>query len=212
VGPAGAGKSTLAGHVQQDDSRVHVGLSLWRLPRSRLVRGAIALAPTIVIAALRKRRLRWREIKQMIRLDALRRVLRRMKSRHPIILLDEGPVFGISWLDLTFADRGAAAAKHLRRRRLKRGGRLLDAVVLVDASDETLATRIRTRAKAHRIRGESDAEIGRFADGFRRAFDRVLGDLEQSTRGELRVDTIRTDGSLNRSAARLQAALQSHGR
>src|SRR6185503_1428059 len=111
VGPAGAGKSTLAGHVQQDDSRVHVGLSLWGLPRSRLVRGAIALAPTIVIAALRKRRLRWREIKQMIRLDALRRVLRRMKSRHPIILLDEGPVFGISWLDLTFADRGAAAPK-----------------------------------------------------------------------------------------------------
>ena len=212
MGPAGAGKSTLAGHVQQDDSRVHVGLSLWGLPRSRLVRGAIALAPTIVIAALRKRRLRWREIKQMIRLDALRRVLRRMKSRHPIILLDEGPVFGISWLDLTFADRGAAAPKRWRRRLLKRWGRLLDAVVLVDASDETLATRIRTRAKAHRIRGESDAAIGRFADGFRRAFDRVLGDLEQSTRGELRVDTIRTDGSLNRSAARLEAALQSHGR
>src|SRR4051812_5642804 len=60
VGPAGAGKSTLAQNVHRADSDVHVGLSLWGLPRTRLVRGAIALVPTVVMAAMRKRRLRWR--------------------------------------------------------------------------------------------------------------------------------------------------------
>jgi hypothetical protein len=206
VGPAGAGKSTLAEQVQHDDGRIHVGLSLWGLPRKRLVRGAIALVPTIVISALRKRRLRKREIKQMIRLDALRRVLQRMKSRHPIILLDEGPVFGISWLDLTLAERGAKAPQRWRRRMLKRWGRLLNTVVLLDSSDATLAGRIRTRAKPHRMQGRSQAEIARFADGFRRAFDRVLAELDRT--GDLRIEAVRTDGPLNRSAARLRAALQ----
>ena len=56
------------------------------------------------------------------------------------------------------------------------------------------------------MREESDVAISRFADGFRRAFDRVLKELERS--GDVRIDAIRTDGPLNRSAVRLQAALQ----
>lgn len=208
VGPAGAGKSTLAQNVQRADSSVHVGLSLWGLPRARLVRGAIALIPTIVVAALRKRRLRWREITHMIRLEALRRVLRRAKSRHRIILLDEGPVFGISWLDLCFAKRGAQAPARWRRRAVARWAGLLDSVIFLDANDMTLAGRIRTRAKEHRMMKESDVAIGRFANGFRKAFDRVIAELGGS--GTLAVDAIRTDGPLNRSTARLRATLARH--
>ncbi|HEV8510112.1 MAG TPA: hypothetical protein VGQ48_06620 [Gemmatimonadales bacterium] len=208
VGPAGAGKTTLAQNVHRADSSVHVGLSIWGLPRSRLVRGALALVPTIVVAAVRKRRLRWREIAHMIRLDALRRVLRREKSRHRIILLDEGPVFGISWLDLSFAKRGAQAPAKWRRRALAKWSVLLDSVIFLDARDTTLAGRIRTRAKKHRMMKGSDVAIRRFAAGFRKAFDTVIAELSRT--GQLAVDEVRTDGHLNRSAARLRATLTRH--
>lgn len=211
VGPAGAGKSTLAQNVHRADASVQVGPNLWGLPRFRLMRGAIALVPTIVVSAMRKRRLRWREITQMIRLDALRRVLRRMKSRHRIILLDEGPVFGISWLDLAFAKRGAQAPARWRRRALERWSHLIDSVIFLDADDKQLAGRIRTRAKGHRMENGSNVAIQRFANGFRKAFEQVIGELK--TTGNVAVDQVRTDGQLSQSTARLRAKLarQRHG-
>ena len=208
VGPAGVGKTTLAQNVQRADASVHVGLSLWGLPRTRLMRGAIALVPTIVLAAVRNRRLRWREIAHMIRLDALRRVLRREKSRHRIILLDEGPVFGISWLDLCFAKRGAAMPAKWRRRALAKWASVLDSVIFLDAQNRTLAGRLRTRAKKHSMMKGSDMAIRRFANGFREAFDKVIAELGRS--GHLVVDQVRTDGRLDQSAARLKTTLARH--
>lgn len=213
VGPAGAGKSTLAQNVHRADSSVHVGLSLWGLPRRRLIAGAIGLIPTIVGAAARKRRLRWREIAQMIRLDALRRVLRRTKARkRGIILLDEGPVFGISWLDLAFAKRGAMAPEKWRRRSLRKWAGLLDTVILLDAQDATLAGRIRTRAKRHRMMNGTDRAIQRFANDFREAFEKVVTELAESDQARVVVDQVRTDGRLDRSATRLRATLARYRR
>jgi len=169
------------------------------------VRGAVSLVPTIVGSALRKRRLRWREITQMIRLEALHRVLRRMKSRHRIILLDEGPVFGISWLDLAFAKRGAEPPTRWRRRVLQRWARVLDSVILLDAGDDLLAARIRTRSKTHRMRNRSNRTIRHFAAGFRSAFESVIDEL--CTAGRLVVSEIRTDDTLPHTAARLKGAL-----
>lgn len=208
VGPAGAGKTTLAQNVQRA-SKVHVGLSLWEVPGSRLVQGALALVPTIIVSALRKRRLRWREIRRMIRLDALRHALRRKARRQKgprIILLDEGPVFGIGWLDVAFAERGTQAPVRWRRRVLRRWARLLDTVVLLDAGDRVLASRIRTRTKHHRMKKGSDVALRRFADAFRRAYETVIAELGAS--GTVAVRTVRTDDSLPRSTARLKAALQ----
>lgn len=214
VGPAGAGKSTLAQNVHRADSNVHVGLSIWGLPRRRLVSGAIALVPTVIVAAVRKRRLRWREIAQMIRLDALRRTLRRAKKAGKrggtTILLDEGPVFAISSLDLAIAQRGGKVPDKWRRRAIARWARLLDTVILIDAPDTKLADRIRTRAKQHRMAKRSDVAIQRFAKGFRNAFARVIGDLARIDESQLIVDRIRTDGRLDRSAERLRATLARH--
>ena len=214
VGPAGAGKSTLAQNVHRADSNVHVGLSIWGLPRRRLVSGAIALVPTVIVAAVRKRRLRWREIAQMIRLDALRRTLRRAKNAGKrggtTILLDEGPVCAISSLDLAIAQRGGKVPDKWRRRAIARWARLLDTVILIDAPDTKLADRIRTRAKQHRMAKRSDVAIQRFAKGFRNAFARVIGDLARIDESQLIVDRIRTDGRLDRSAERLRATLARH--
>jgi len=207
VGPAGAGKTTLAKGVRRADRTVHAGLSLWGLPRGRLLASAIALIPTMVKAAVRNQRLRWPEITHMMRLDALWQVLRREAARHRLILLDEGPVFALGWLDLCFARHGARAPAAWRRRAVAAWATVLDAVVFLDASDATLADRIRTRDKRHRMRNGTDAAIGRFAAGFRKAFDRVITELGRM--GHVVVEQLRTDGdSLDRSAARLLATLE----
>ena len=205
VGPAGVGKTTLAHKIQRVDPRVHVGLSVWGLPRARLLRGAIGLVPTIVMAVLRRRRLRWVEITYMIRLEALRRVLRRVKARHRVIILDEGPVFGMSWLDLAFAERGVRPPARWRRRTLARWVDVLDSVILLDAGNEELAERIRSRSKMHRMMNGSDRAIQRFANDYRKAFDTVIDDLGRA--GRLAVHQVRTDGPLNRSTARLKSML-----
>jgi hypothetical protein len=131
-----------------------------------------------------------------------------MKSRHRVIMLDEGPVFGMSWLDLAFADRGAQAPARWRRRALARWADLLDSVILLDADDSVLANRIRTRAKSHRMMNGSDGAIRRFTNGYRGAFDTVIDDLRRA--GHLAVHQVRTDGPLNRSAARLKTTLSRH--
>ena len=212
VGPAGAGKTTLAKGVSKQDATVRAGLSLWGLPRPQLIESALALIPTAIGSLLRggRARLKWGEMAQMIRLGALRRVVRREAERHRVILLDEGPVFALSWLDVFFArngDRAPARAAGWRRRVVADWASLLDVVVFIDASDSTLAQRIRTRDKEHMVKESSDEEIYGFSAGFRKAFDRVIAEISRA--GHLVVDALRTDHDpQDETAARLMERLQ----
>jgi len=213
VGPAGAGKSTLAQHVAARDGRVRTGISVWGLPRTHLLVSAIALLPTIVAAALGGHPLRWAEFAQMVRLGALRRAVRHMARAHRAIVLDEGPVFALSWLDVFFGRNGDPGYAAWRRRTLAAWARLLDVVVLLDATDPALAHRIRTRAKAHPVKHLADDEIYDFTAGFRRAFERVVTDLAAA--GALTVDTLDTEGlPPDLGADRLLTTLETacHGR
>jgi shikimate kinase len=208
VGPAGAGKSTLAKGVSKQDATVRAGLSLWGLPRPQLFESALALIPTAIGALLRggRARLKWGEMAQMVRLGALRRVVRREAAKHRVILLDEGPVFALSWLDVFFARNGDRAAGW-RRRMVADWASLLDVVVFIDASDSTLAQRIRTREKEHMVKERSDEEIYGFSAGFRKAFDRVIAEISRA--GHLVVDALRTDHDpQDETAARLMERLQ----
>src|SRR5205823_8983268 len=125
----------------------------------------------------------------MVRLGALRRVVRREAAKHRVILLDEGPVFALSWLDVFFARNGDRAVAW-RRRAIADWASLLDVVVFIDAADSTLAQRIRTREKDHMVKDRSDEDIYGFAAGFRKAFDRVIADISRS--GPLVDDAIKT--------------------
>jgi nicotinamide riboside kinase len=209
VGPAGAGKTTLARGVSAVDSTVRSGLSLWGLPRRRLLRSAASLLPTIVGAGLDRSRLRAGEIAQMIRLGALRQVVADESARHRVILLDEGPVFALSWLDMFFARNGDQVPAAWRRRVIEDWAKLLDVVVFIDASDITLANRIRTRDKPHMVKDLPDAEIFGFSAGFRRAFERAIGELAHAGGGHVVVDTLSTEtGPPNETAERLMSRLK----
>ena len=111
----------------------------------------------------------------------------------------------MSWLDLAFAERGVRPPARWRRRTLARWVDVLDSVILLDAGNEELAERIRSRAKVHRMMNGSDRAIQRFANDYRKAFDTVIDDLGRA--GRLAVHQLRTDGPLNRSTARLKTML-----
>jgi hypothetical protein len=182
VGPAGAGKSTLAKGVTAVDRSVRSGLSLWGLPRRRLIRSALALLPTMIGGGLKRARLRVGELAQLIRLDALRHVVVHEASRHRIIILDEGPIFALSWLDVFFARTGDRAPAAWRQRVITDWATLLDVVVFIDPSDIVAATRP--------AQTEDDA-VG-FSTGFRRALDRAISDLAHGG-GHFVVDSLKTD-------------------
>jgi hypothetical protein len=135
-------------------------------------------------------------------------VLRSTPPRQSLILLDEGPVFALGWLQLRLAGRRATAPVAWHKRALAEWAKLLDGVIFIDAPDATLAHRIRTRAKRHRMRKGSDVAISRFAGGFRRAFDRVVAQLRR--RGQLAVDVLVTDSRLDSTAPRLMTLLTRH--
>lgn len=207
VGPAGAGKTTLAAGVSTADATVRSGLSLWGLPRRRLMRSAIALLPTILGATFNHTTLRAGELAQMIRLGALRSVVEDEAANHRVIILDEGPVFALSWLDVFFSRNGDRVPAAWRRRVVAEWARLLDVVVFIDASDITLANRIRTREKPHMVKGLPDEEIFGFSAGFRRAFERAIGELSEA--GHIVVDTLKTDtGPVDENTAQLMTKLQ----
>jgi hypothetical protein len=195
VGPAGAGKSTLAQGVTAVDATVRSGLSLWGVPRRRLVRSAVALLPTIARAGLHRTPLRAGEMSQMVRLDALRRIVEHEVAEHRVILLEEGPVFALSWLEVFFSRNGDRVPASWRHRVVHEWANLLDVVVFIDASDIKAAG--------------NDGEIVGFSAGFRRAFERALAELAQAGGDHLVVDTLKTgQAAIDEDTARLMAKLK----
>ncbi|HEV8357974.1 MAG TPA: hypothetical protein VGQ17_14575 [Gemmatimonadales bacterium] len=193
VGPAGAGKSTISDAIPLADPTAR-DLSLWGLPRRFLLLSALALLPTLRAAALSRHRLTWEEIANMIRLGALLRTVRdAMRRGYKLILIDEGPIFALSWFEVNGTRNGERWWARWRDRVVSEWGALLDGIVRVDASDPVLARRIRTRPKPHPVKFLAERGVLQFEASFRQAFDRVVPDFVAAR--ALPIRTLRTDGS-----------------
>jgi hypothetical protein len=212
VGPAGAGKSTLAAVLPAADPRLRTGPSVWGLPRFDQICAAISLLPVATAAALSGHPFRGAELAQMMRLVALRRVLARTASGDiRVILLDEGPVFGLAWLEVFFESNGARFRNGWRRRARAEWAGRLDGVVRLDADDPALARRIRTRTKPHMVKHLPDGEISSFIARFRDAYDLVIGDMAAAGMTVQALPS--SDGAFGEDAARVRDAIEraAHG-
>jgi len=193
VGPAGAGKSTMREAIPVTDPTVR-DLSLYRLPKRFLLPSALTLLPTLFAAALSFHPFRLEEMAYMIRLGGLLRAVRYAARRgYRVILLDEGPVFALSWFEVNSSRKGDPWWARWRNRVVTEWGRELDGIVRVDADDPVLASRIRGRSNPHPVKFMPDREVHDFEASFRRAFDRVVPDFVAT--GTLAVRSIRTDDS-----------------
>jgi shikimate kinase len=192
VGPAGAGKTTLSRALRERDRTIRVGLGLWGQPRPLLTLTAVRSVPSLIGACWNPAVLSGRTLTQAVRLNSLYRLLaREARMNHGIVLLDEGPVFALSWFVVFHRESIASGAlSRWWHEAIGQWAAALNAVVLLDAPDPILARRIRDRAKPHLAKGQTDGEIAAFLASFRAAFNQVLAGLTaRSTTKLITLDT-----------------------
>ena len=189
VGLAGSGKSTLG-------------------ERLRVLAGAAPYAPSfgaalpfllrrscIVVPALLAQPVRgWtlRGIRHLLFHDAvIDDIARRRATGRGLVVLDQGPIYSVVAAE-RYVLRGPVRRPLLAHYRatLDRFADPLDAVVLLDASDEKLAMRIETRGRHHTVKGRSVGEASSFFGEYRISFEQILGQIHR-THGVpiLRIDT-----------------------
>jgi deoxyadenosine/deoxycytidine kinase len=216
VGPAGAGKSTLTQVLRERDGTLRTGLSVWGLPPTLLCLNAVLSLPRFVGLYRSRGRIRRDEVKLIVRLSALHQLLGRESSKnYRTLLLDEGTIFALVKL-LAFGDNaknngnGSGRSNHLdawTQSLLNRWARRLDAVIWLDAPDEVLAERIRSRGKAHRVKDKTDQEIFTFLARYRDSYERVISEL--TARHGLKVIRFSTEHqSLEAVADQILAGMQ----
>jgi hypothetical protein len=220
IGPAGAGKTTLARAIAGRVAGVRTGLRLDRVrDLPAVAASAVRVAPAFASGLLAGTRTAAHDARYSIRLLAHRAAAARaLRTECHLIIVDEGPVYMLARL-LGF---GSAGVEHSRFGREWLGSidwwrRRLDAVVWLDAPDETLAARIRSRPKRHRAKHASDAALREFLSCYRAAFATVVTRLT-STNGpraiyvdsaapvDLEVERVLTALAIRRGTTRTAAA------
>ncbi len=174
VGPAGAGKSSL--RISLVRQLQGVPREIWGLPVLPLLLNGVQLIPTFAGLWLHSRSLLWDETRHMVRLRTLQRALRQPgRGDDEALVFDEGPVFALAWLR-GFGHEALREQPSAEwwRTTLRAWASLVDAVVVLDAPDHVLATRIRARPHPHEVKAYPDAEIARWMARFRQALEWVL--------------------------------------
>ncbi|PYP15640.1 MAG: hypothetical protein DMD54_11680 [Gemmatimonadetes bacterium] len=210
VGPAGAGKSSLTERLSQQPGATRA--SIFRLPRVWWVIGALQSIPALVALCIRTRSLPWEDLRHIIRLRTLHRLLQRQRAAGTrLVLLDEGPVFALAWLQVYGRDRlRNAAMAAWWRDTAREWARALDVVVLLDAPDAVLASRVRERAKPHPMKHKTDAEIATFSATYREAYAGVISAL--TAENHVRVVSLSSDGDTpERVSTRVLDLIEANG-
>jgi thymidylate kinase len=179
VGPAGVGKTTLAERLEATGKATCA--TIWLLPTALLARSTIRQLPMALALFRDTGTLLWDEVKHAARLDALHAFLRgpRWKGRH-LVVLDEGPVYTLSYLQVMGHERFRhGGPERWWHETLRRWAGTVDAVVVLDAPNRVLASRIRRREKAHLMKDRSVGEVSSFSAAYRAAIRRVLAGLAE---------------------------------
>ena len=176
VGPAGVGKTAMLRALGQRHAGIRAGLSIDRarfLPA--ITRASLALLPTCIEVLRNDRRSIWPVMLHLIRLRTLPTVLASRLARGPsAIVLDEGPLFSLARLSVFHrAHESRTRLGRAWQEQLDRWTRLLDVVIWLDAPDQILMQRIRTRFKSHPIKDDPDHAMKEFLSRFRQAYDEI---------------------------------------
>lgn len=188
VGPAGCGKTTLARSLCR---RPEIGLGV-ELPRLDHVPHVLHHTLLLLPAYLRERGeggwLTWKEMRSMTYCRAWPRRLATPGGSRAVTVLDHGPLFRLARLRAFGPPiTHGSAFERWWERSIALWGDLLDAVVVLDAPDDVLIERIRTRQERHRMKGQSSERTEHFLKRYRDTYREILAKLVGPR--VLRVDT-----------------------
>lgn len=195
VGPAGAGKTALLQALSQRSESIIVGARP-RLQRIGyvpfFVRNVIPLLPILLRPYRNGQGFTREEIVMLARLRGWHHVLARQAARSGgIIVLDQGPVFILSWLS-EFGPEGLKCqiSENWWDSMIKQWAAALDIVIRLDAPDTILMERINARGKPHAVKGKPEQEMHRFLARGRASMEAVIYRLTvEGGPGVLRFDT-----------------------
>jgi shikimate kinase len=196
VGPAGAGKTTLFQALEKNDPRFQAEplppvWDFWYL--SFFIKYILLLVPTLFrLRANEVKKLSRQELAWMAMLLGWPQLLRKkVESNHKVFLLDQGPIFLMAILS-EFGPEGLRNPdiNGYWEKVYERWTNTLDIVIWLDAADEILINRIRTRRADHIVKHKSDQEIKEFLAKYRVAYDRLLTLLMKNNHIQvIRLDT-----------------------
>jgi len=188
LGPAGAGKSTLTEALVESDVRIAAELP----PDYRKIKNlpfflyySPSLIPTFARFLfvrenhLRKIPLTAQEMIWMVILIGWhKRIKHQIVKHNKIILLDQGPIFMLAYLNLF----GSSIFKNLAAKRwwdrTKRfWSEAIDMVVWLDAPNQILVERARNRSVWHGNKERTDSEAYEFLDQYRGYFEDIIKDI-----------------------------------
>lgn len=205
VGPAGAGKTTLCNMLS---SFGHIHLS--NFPDVRKVvnapffifSGFRVLPLVLQMLRFREEKLTRREFAWLSILSSWPMVLQNeLKSNEDVIILDQGPVYLLSEMSLIGPEfLKAERAQQVWGAWYRQWAATLDAIVWLDAPDECLINRIRSREKDHVVKDASPQEVIKFLESYRRVYERVFSELS-IRRGDLKILQFDTNRQLPEAIA-----------
>jgi len=196
VGPAGAGKTTLCQALRYGNNSIHLS----DFPDVRKISTApffiwngLQIASTLLgLVQHNSRKLTRREFAWLSILNGWPAVLQRELKNNKAMILDQGPVylltetseFGPEFLK-------TKKAKKLWRCLYSRWAGMLNMIVWLDAADNDLLKRIRSREKDHVVKKESIETAFEFLACYRMAYERTISNLSAIQPGlyVLRFDT-----------------------
>ncbi len=178
AGPAGVGKSTLLRALSR---RGMAHATIWGLPVSALLANGVRLLPTLLTFWRLSGSLLWHESRHIVRLRTLHQAIQQGELLgERVVVFDEGPIFALVWLrGFGHASLRSQASEAWWRTAFHDWGEVIGAVVVLEASDDLLAGRIRRRPEPHEVKEFPDRDIALWMARFREALDWVVAGMVQ---------------------------------
>ena len=195
TGLAGTGKSSLARALMRLDPgiRARPRVSVWRY-----LANVPPLIPTFLRLHYPLRGVLWKEMKRILRLHALRRMVHETTDCD-MLVFDEGPVYLLARI-LVYGGAKIRTRNFEEswRRWIAMWAGEFDAIVMLQAPEDLLAARLRARRR-HPFQDRSDAAVRALFRDYSDAFTRVIGELTAA--GAPRPWTVQTNhGTVDETA------------